>query len=107
MGHAEEAYKLKKVMTIGTVCEITGLSERKVRYYEERQLVSPARTGKGTRKYSFVDIEHLMEIANQIEEGTPTLEIRKDLDRRKRQKSPEKMKKDMIRGQINAHFKNL
>lgn|GEM_PF-6503646 len=34
------------------------------------------------RKYSFQDIEILIEIANQLEEGIWTSEIRKELKRR-------------------------
>lgn len=33
-----------QIMSIGMVKELTGLSERQIRYYEEKQLVFPART---------------------------------------------------------------
>lgn len=95
-------YKDKKVISIGTVCELTGLSERKVRYYEERKLVFPQRTKKGTRKYSFNDIELLMGIASKREEGVQTYEIRQEL---KRNKGREKEIRNRLRkGQLNAHF---
>ena len=42
-------YREKKVMTIGIVCELTGLSERQIRYYEERKLIFPERTNGKTR----------------------------------------------------------
>ncbi|PZD94699.1 MerR family DNA-binding transcriptional regulator [Paenibacillus sambharensis] len=77
------SYKEKKVMTIGLVSELTGLSERKIRYYEERKLIFPERTAGGTRKYSFLDIERLCEIAEKMEDGLFTREI-KELERRKR-----------------------
>lgn len=35
----ETSYKTRKVISIGTVSELTGLSERQIRYYEERKLV--------------------------------------------------------------------
>ncbi|MET3729380.1 DNA-binding transcriptional MerR regulator [Fictibacillus halophilus] len=94
------SYKDKKVISIGIISELTGLSERKIRYYEERKLIFPERTGKGTRKYSFSDVERLMEIADQIEDGVQTYEIKKELT--KKQKRDERNK--MIRGQINAQF---
>lgn len=47
-----------KVMSIGVVCELTGLSERQIRYYEERKLVFPARTKGGNRRYSFEDVQN-------------------------------------------------
>ncbi|WP_239587736.1 MULTISPECIES: MerR family transcriptional regulator [Rossellomorea] len=87
-------------MTIGIISEITGLSQRKIRYYEERKLIFPERTKRGTRKYSFSDVETLMEIAEQIEDGVQTFEIKKEMA--KKQTRDERNK--MIRGQINAHF---
>ncbi|RLQ97493.1 MerR family transcriptional regulator [Falsibacillus albus] len=96
------AYKDKKVITIGIVSELTGLSERKIRYYEERGLIFPDRSKRGTRKYSFYDVEQLLKIADKREEGVQTNEIKQEL-------LNEQTKKDirdrMIRGQLNAHFK--
>lgn len=36
---SESSYKTRKVISIGTVSELTGLSERQIRYYEERKLI--------------------------------------------------------------------
>lgn len=93
------SYKDKKVITIGIVSELTGLSERQIRYYEERKLIFPERTKGGTRKYSFADIEQLMHIANQMEDGLHTFEIRK-----LQEKENQEVRKQMLRGQLNAHF---
>lgn len=76
------SYKDKKVISIGIVKELTGLSERQIRYYESRKLLFPERSKTGIRKYSFQDIELLVDIANQLEEGIWTNEIRKELQRR-------------------------
>ncbi|WP_308422176.1 MerR family transcriptional regulator [Pullulanibacillus camelliae] len=91
-------------MPIGTVCELTGLSERQIRYYEERKLIFPQRTDKGNRKYSFSDVESLMEIANKMEDGIQTAEIRKELLKRKEKNSEESLRNTMIKGQLNAQF---
>ncbi|OBZ07728.1 MULTISPECIES: MerR family transcriptional regulator [Bacillales] len=72
----------KQVMNIGTVSELTGLSERRIRYYENRKLITPKRTVGGTRKYSFRDIEKLVEIGKQIEVGWMTAEIRHSAKKR-------------------------
>ena len=87
-----------KVISIGMVSEITGLSQRQIRYYEERNLISPGRALQGYRIYSFSDIEILMEIANQIEDGVQTYEIRKEFIKREK-------KNELRVGQINSHFK--
>jgi MerR family transcriptional regulator, global nitrogen regulator len=99
------SYKDKKVISIGIVSELTGLSLRKIRYYEERGLLTPERTEKGgSRRYSFADIEILMKIAEKREEGVQTAEIRKEL---KKERSAEQLRNQMIRGQLNAHFKTF
>ncbi|WP_409298319.1 MerR family transcriptional regulator [Peribacillus sp. SCS-26] len=75
-------FKDKKVISIGIVSELTGLSERKIRYYEERKLIFPDRSKSGMRKYSFNDIELLAEIADHIEDGVLTNEIRQELKKK-------------------------
>lgn len=99
----ETSYKERKVITIGIVSELTGLSERQIRYYEERKLIFPERSPKGNRKYSFLDVEHLMDIANKREEGVQTFEIRQEMLRRKR-KQERNGRKELLRGEINARF---
>ncbi|SEM90589.1 MerR family transcriptional regulator [Lihuaxuella thermophila] len=94
------SYKDRKVISIGTVSELTGLSVRQIRYYEERKLIFPERTKGGTRRYSFSDVERLINIANQIEDGLQTSEIKKMEKRRE----DRKLRDQMIRGQLNAAF---
>ena len=99
------SYKEKKVISIGIVSELTGLSLRKIRYYEERGLLTPERMEKGgSRRYSFSDIEILMKIAEKREEGVQTAEIRKELNK---ESNPQQTRNRMIQGQLNAHFKNF
>jgi MerR family transcriptional regulator, global nitrogen regulator len=98
----EISYKERKVISIGVVSELTGLSERQIRYYEQKNLLFPKRTNKGYRKYSFLDVETLLEIANQREEGVPTDEIKEELKRKYKKDS--NLHKKMINGQINAQF---
>lgn len=73
------SYVDKKVITIGIVSKLTGLSVRQIRYYEDRQLIFPVRTEGGTRTYSFADVEKLMDIAMQLEKGYHTVEIKEGL----------------------------
>ncbi|WP_051620889.1 MerR family transcriptional regulator [Paenibacillus sp. UNC451MF] len=65
----------KKVISIGTVSKLSGLSIRQIRYYEERGLLFPDRTKGGTRLYSFGDVEKLVEIAERMDEGFQTHDI--------------------------------
>lgn len=66
----------EKVMNIGTVKELTGLSERQIRYYEERKLVFPKRTKGGARRYSFEDVSRLREIQEKLQDGFHTFELK-------------------------------
>ncbi len=91
-----------KAITIGMVSEITGLSQRQIRYYEERNLISPGRALQGYRIYSFSDIKRLIEIAEQIEEGVQTYEIRKEFI--EKQKSQREQRYEIRKGQINSQF---
>lgn len=102
----DDSYKSKKVISIGTVSELTGLSERQIRYYETRKLIFPERSKTGIRKYSFQDVETLVEIANQLEEGVWTNEIRKELKRREKPKDPPIVKNTLLQGPLKTtHFK--
>ncbi|MGG0656040.1 MerR family transcriptional regulator [Rummeliibacillus pycnus] len=91
MSWNDSSYKEKKVISIGIVSELTGLSERQIRYYEDRKLVFPERSKSRIRKYSFQDIEILVDIANQLEDGIWTNEIRKELKRREQDLKNEKV----------------
>lgn len=98
------SYRTKKVITIGTVSELTGLSERQIRYYEERKLIFPDRSPKGSRKYSFEDVEQLADIADKREEGVQTFEIRQEMLKKQRKEEDREIRKEMMRGQLNARF---
>ena len=80
------------------------MSERQIRYYEERKLIFPDRSKGGNRKYSFSDVEALMDIANKIEDGVQTFEIRREKLNEKKKVEQEKIRRKMIQGQINAQF---
>jgi DNA-binding transcriptional MerR regulator len=101
----DRSYKEKKVISIGTVSELTGLSERQIRYYEQRKLIFPDRSKTGIRKYSFSDIELLIEIANKIEDGVLTNEIRKEMKKKETPIANEEIRNSLLKGQINVQFK--
>ncbi len=103
MTNKTPSYKERKVITIGVVSELTGLTERQIRYYEERKLIFPERSPRGNRKYSFADVEQLIDIANKREEGVQTYEIRQDMLKAKRMGDKRK-RKELLRGEINARF---
>ncbi|NMO97093.1 MerR family transcriptional regulator [Paenibacillus lemnae] len=54
---------------IGIVMKLTDLSARQIRYYEQHNLIVPARTSGNQRLFSFNDVERLLEIKALIEKG--------------------------------------
>ena len=49
--------------------QLTELSARQIRYYEEHELISPARTEGNRRMFSLNDIDRLLEIKDLIDQG--------------------------------------
>lgn len=67
-------------MKIGDICERTGMTERTIRFYAERGLVSPAREKRNGREYmefSEEDVSALEDIAALRDVGFPIEDIRR------------------------------
>ncbi|MFC4388073.1 MerR family transcriptional regulator [Gracilibacillus marinus] len=59
----------KATFPISVVEELTHLTGRQIRYYEEQGLISPTRNMGNRRLFSFNDIERLKEIKGLIDQG--------------------------------------
>ena len=57
------------LFSIGIVMQLTDLTARQIRYYEEHDLISPARTEGNKRLFSLNDIDKLLEIKDLIDQG--------------------------------------
>jgi MerR family glutamine synthetase transcriptional repressor len=66
---SDEIRRNMALFPIGTVMKLTDLSARQIRYYEQHELIAPARTDGNQRLFSFNDIERLLEIKALIEKG--------------------------------------
>ncbi|MCL6453756.1 MAG: MerR family transcriptional regulator [Alicyclobacillus sp.] len=64
-----DARKRLPLFPIGIVQRLTGLSARQIRYYEQHELVHPARSEGNQRLFSFVDVERLLEVRTLLDEG--------------------------------------
>ncbi|OCA89286.1 transcriptional regulator [Bacillus sp. FJAT-27225] len=62
---------------IGIVMQLTDLTARQIRYYEEHQLISPARTEGNRRMFSLNDIDRLLEIKELLDQGINMAGIKK------------------------------
>ena len=68
-GGSKVAKETKPIYSIGVVKDKTGLTGRQIRYYEECDLIDPARTEGNQRIYSERDIQRLKEIKELLAEG--------------------------------------
>ncbi len=72
----------RPLFPISIVMELTDLSARQIRYYEENELIQPARTSGGHRLFSFSDIDCLLEIKNLLEKKVNLAGIKEIFTRR-------------------------
>ncbi|MGG1514962.1 MerR family transcriptional regulator [Paenibacillus oryzisoli] len=66
---SDEIRRNMALFPIGIVMKLTDLTARQIRYYEQHELIIPARTAGNQRLYSFNDVERLLEIKDLIEKG--------------------------------------
>ncbi|MFG6118343.1 MULTISPECIES: MerR family transcriptional regulator [Thalassobacillus] len=66
---SDEIRRSMPLFPISIVKSLTDLSARQIRYYEEHNLVHPARSEGNRRLFSFNDVDRLLEIKALIEKG--------------------------------------
>ncbi|MBS4172612.1 MerR family transcriptional regulator [Bacillus sp. FJAT-49736] len=65
----KEIRRSMAILPISTVMQLTELSARQIRYYEEHQLISPSRSEGNRRLYSLNDVDMLLEIKEFLDQG--------------------------------------
>nr|WP_078556229.1 MerR family transcriptional regulator [Bacillus alkalicellulosilyticus] len=68
---------------ISVVKEMTNLTARQIRYYEEQGLIKPARNDGNQRLFSLNDIDCFLEIKSLIDKGVNIAGIKAVFDSRK------------------------
>jgi len=60
----------KLLVTIGDVSDVTGVAQRKLRYWEDKKIIlsSSVKDG-GTRKFDYVNIKKIILIKELLDEG--------------------------------------
>jgi MerR family glutamine synthetase transcriptional repressor len=107
----KEIRRSMPLFPIGTVMQLTELTARQIRYYEEHQLISPARTEGNRRLFCLNDIDRLLEIKDLIDQGVNMAGI-KQLFLVKQQQSTileqqtEKVKHDITDDQLRKLLRN-
>ncbi|WP_285182859.1 helix-turn-helix transcriptional regulator [Rhodococcus sp. MEB032] len=67
--HVHAAHDRRGVYGISVMSELSGVGPQTLRLYERRGLLTPARTGGGTRRYSEADLATLTRISALIADG--------------------------------------
>jgi len=57
--------------------QLTDLTARQIRYYEEHELIEPARTEGNRRMFSLNDVDSLLEIKDLLDQGINMAGIKK------------------------------
>ena len=65
------------LFSIGVVMQLTDLTARQIRYYEEHQLISPMQNRGESSAFFLNDIDRLLEIKELIEQGVNLAGIKK------------------------------
>lgn len=98
---------------IGIVMQLTELSARQIRYYEENGLIFPARSEGNRRLFSFHDVDKLLEIKHLIEQGVNMAGIKQILakaeaepEQKQNEKTKKPMKHDLSDDELRQLLKN-
>lgn len=108
----KEIRRSMPLFPIGTVMQLTELTARQIRYYEEHQLISPARTEGNRRLYCLNDIDRLLEIKDLIDQGVNMAGIKQLFMVKEQQQSnildkeAEKVKRDITDDQLRKLLRN-
>src|SRR5215208_3437299 len=68
------------VYSISVAAELSGIPVQSLRLYEQRGLLTPARTNGGTRRYSDDDLQRLQRITELLADGVNVAGIGQILD---------------------------
>jgi MerR family transcriptional regulator, glutamine synthetase repressor len=98
---------------IGIVMQLTELTARQIRYYEEHQLISPARTDGNRRMFSLNDIDKLLEIKDLIDQGVNMAGIKQlflvkeaQIASQDLQQQAEKVRRDLTDDELRTMLRN-
>ncbi|MCM3386955.1 MerR family transcriptional regulator [Ureibacillus chungkukjangi] len=85
MGSERRSSELRRSMPllpISIVMQLTELSARQIRYYEEHDLIQPHRTEGNRRMFSLNDVDTLLDVKDMLEQGVNMAGIKKVFEMR-------------------------
>lgn len=94
----------KGLYSISKVSELTGLTPRQIRYYEDKGLISPRRTEGKQRVYGKKEVSVLKEISNLVKQGMPLSSIVELINTEETKTSAEILKGNTLATQITSLY---
>ncbi|MFD1426188.1 MerR family glutamine synthetase transcriptional repressor [Kroppenstedtia sanguinis] len=87
---------------MGTVTQLTELTPRQIRYYEQQGLIHPARTQGRQRLFSFNDVDQLLRIKSLMEKGVNVAGVKEVLWEQAQVSQPElsPVKPDLSKAEV-------
>ena len=86
---SSEIRKTMPLLPISIVMQLTDLTARQIRYYEEHDLIQPHRTEGNRRMFSLNDVDKLLEIKDMLDQGVNMAGIKRVFDMKKKTIVPE------------------
>lgn len=77
---SREFRRAMPLLPISMVMQLTELTARQIRYYEEHDLIEPARSEGNRRMFSLDDVDALLEIRELLDQGINMAGIKKVFD---------------------------
>ena len=74
---SREFRRAMPLLPISMVMQLTELTARQIRYYEEHELIVPARSEGNRRMFSLDDIDALLEIRELLDQGINMAGVKK------------------------------
>lgn len=81
---SSEIRKTMPLLPISIVMQLTDLTARQIRYYEEHDLIQPHRTDGNRRMFSLNDVDKLLEIKDLLDQGVNMAGIKRVFDLKKK-----------------------
>ncbi|QFF98624.1 MerR family transcriptional regulator [Psychrobacillus glaciei] len=93
------------LLSMNIVMQLTGLTARQIRYYEEHKLVLPARTEGKQRMFSLDDVDLLLEIKDMISSGVNIAGIKQIFEMKNNPTSTKEVQQAISDAQLRAIFR--
>lgn len=93
------------LLSMNIVMQLTGLTARQIRYYEEHELVHPARTEGKQRMFSLDDVDVLLEIKDMLTTGVNIAGIKQIFEMKNNSTMQKEAQQVITDAQLRAIFR--